>query len=86
MGLGRIWRKKPLRRPKKTGSARRRRQLVHRKRLVAMGEDAKAVGKMNPKEVRTALNAKRKSTARAAAKAAKPIVKPAVKAAKPAAK
>jgi hypothetical protein len=66
MGTGRIWRKKPLRRPKKTGTDRRRRQRMHRERLVELGADPKAVSAMNPKRVRAALNTKRRAAAKKA--------------------
>ena len=42
-------------RPKKGPGDRRRRERVQAERLIALGADAVAVSKMNPKEVRTLL-------------------------------
>ena len=64
MGTGRVWRKKPLRRLKKSGTDRRRRQRVHRERLIALGAEPEAVKAMNPKVVRTVLNAARRKAAK----------------------
>jgi hypothetical protein len=55
MGTGRTFNKQPRTRPKKKPADRRRREKIHRERLIALGMDAEAVNKMNPKEVRTAL-------------------------------
>lgn len=60
MALGREGRKKSVRRPKKTGTDRRRRQRMHRERLIATGVEPKALVTMNPVQVRTALNASRR--------------------------
>ncbi len=46
---------KPVRRPKKAGAARRRRQKNQSKRLVALGVSEAKVGKMNTKQIRTLL-------------------------------
>ena len=91
MGTGRIWRKKSLRRPKKSGAARKRRQLEHRRKLIALGVDKVMVATMNPKQVRDQVTGKtpigtkpRRSLAKA-----KPVVVARPKAkvkAKPAAK
>lgn len=56
MGVGRGFRKKPLRRPKKTGTDRRRRQALHRKKLVALGGDPAVIKHLTPGEVRSELN------------------------------
>ena len=66
MGTGRIWRKKSLRRPKKSGAARRRRQLEHRRKLVALGEDKAVVAKLDPKAARMLLAKKASAAARKA--------------------
>ncbi len=42
-------------RPRKGGAARNRRQLEHRRRLIALGVDEETVNKMTPLEVRTML-------------------------------
>ena len=42
-------------RPKKAPGAKRRRQLEHRKRLVALGVSEEEVSKMNQKQVRDLL-------------------------------
>jgi len=87
MGVGRMWRKKSVRRPKKTGTARRRRQSEHRKDVIAQGTTPAAVKHMTPAQVRSLRNEQRKATAKAARKAKPAKAKPA-KAAKatPAAK
>ena len=51
MGVGRIWRKKSVRRPKKTGTDRRRRERLHREEVVTLGSDPAKVRTMNPKQV-----------------------------------
>ena len=65
MGTGRVFRKKSLRRKKKTGTDRRRRQATHVKRLVALGDAPKNLAQLTPGEVRTMLNAKVKAVAKA---------------------
>jgi len=55
MGTGRTFNKQPRTRPKKKPADRRRRERLHRERLVELGMDEGAVRKMNPKEVRTIL-------------------------------
>ena len=55
MGVGRRFRAKPLRRPKKSPSARRRRENTHRKRLIAKGVPAEQVRHMTHKAVRDML-------------------------------
>lgn len=73
MGVGRMYRVKGVRRPKKSVLDRRRRQKVQRKRLVALGVDAAKVEKMNPKVVRDMLKRPKKlvtSMAKASAKKA----------------
>lgn len=46
---------KPVRRPKKTGADRRRREKNQSKRLVALGVPEAKVGKMNTKQIRDLL-------------------------------
>ncbi len=70
MGVGRIWRKKSVRRPKKTGTERRRRERLHREELVTLGVDAAKVRTMNPKEVLAVRKDKRRAAAHPTAKAA----------------
>ncbi len=48
-------RNKNLRRPRKTGVARRRRQKLHRKRLLALGVPAKEVETMDSARMRLLL-------------------------------
>ena len=60
MGVGRMYRGKGVRRPKKSALDRRRRQKVQRKRLVALGVEAVKVEKMNPKVVRDMLKRPKK--------------------------
>jgi hypothetical protein len=55
MGVDRVENSKFRKRLKKNAGDRRRRQKVHRRRLVALGMSEEAVAKMNPKEVRTLL-------------------------------
>lgn len=55
MGTKRYLKVKSTKRPKKTGSARRRREKVHRKRLTALGVPEQKVRSMNPKAVREML-------------------------------
>ena len=55
MGTGRKFHKKPVTRPKKSPSDRKRRETNHRKRLVALGADEEVVRKMTPKAVRDKL-------------------------------
>jgi hypothetical protein len=66
MGVGRSFRKKPVRRPIKSGSSRRRRQGEHRDRLVALGISETRVKSMNPKQVRQLLQRPVKTKALAA--------------------
>ena len=47
--------KKPARRPKKTGTERRRRDNAQRKRLVGLGVAEDAVRKMLPEQVKDTL-------------------------------
>ena len=46
---------KPFRRPKKSGTERRRREKVQRNRLLALGLPEASVSKLNAKQVRTLL-------------------------------
>ena len=57
-------------RPRKAAGPKRRRQLEHRKRLIALGVDEETVSKMNPREVRDMVKypAKVKKNLEAAAK------------------
>jgi hypothetical protein len=55
MRTKRKFHKTHLTRPRKPAGAKRRRQLEHRKRLVALGVSEEEVGKMNQKEVREML-------------------------------
>lgn len=48
-------RNKHLNRPRKSEAARRRRNKLHRKRLVALGVPAAKVEKLNTQEMRTLL-------------------------------
>ncbi len=50
-----IYRNKNLRRPTKSAAARRQRNKVHRRRLIALGLPAEQVEKMGAKEMRTLL-------------------------------
>ncbi len=55
MGTGRKFSKTVITRPRKGGAAKRQRQAVHRKRLIALGVDEAEVNRMNPKQVRDLL-------------------------------
>ena len=46
---------KPLRRPKKTGAALRRREKVKRRRLIGLGLPESTVSKLNSKQMRQLL-------------------------------
>lgn len=73
MGVGRIWRKKSVRRPKKTGTERRRREKLHRKEVISLGTAPAKVRTMTHKDVL----ALRKDLIKAAAKTkAKSAAKP----------
>lgn len=51
------FRNKNIQRPKKSGLARRRREKVHRKRLMALGMSEKEVAQLDTKELRQLLRA-----------------------------
>ncbi len=55
-------------RPRKRAGAKRRRQLEHRRRLVALGVDEDTVAKMNAKEIRDQLKYPKKVQAAVAAR------------------
>lgn len=63
MGTGRTLNKKPATRPVKSVGARRRRDAVQRKRLVAMGLDETVVSKLNAVQVRDYLRTPEKTKA-----------------------
>ena len=63
MGVGRRFRKKPVRRPTKTGCARRRRDKLQAKRLVGMGMGEKDVSRLTTKDVRSLLRRPNKTVA-----------------------
>ena len=46
---------KPIRRPKKQDGERRRREKVHRKRLIGFGVSEAVVAKLNTKQIREML-------------------------------
>jgi hypothetical protein len=60
MGVGWRFQKKGLRRPKKSGGNKRRREKLHRKRLVALGVPEEKVNKMGPVNVRKLLRKPKK--------------------------
>jgi len=55
MGTGRSFNKAPRTRPKKKPRERRRRERIHRNRLLSLGMAEEKVMKMNPKQVRILL-------------------------------
>ena len=55
MALRRKYMKKGFTRPRKSGAAKKRRQLEQKRRLVALGMDEAVVEKMCAREVLTAL-------------------------------
>ena len=55
MGTGRTLRKKPRTRPVKSEGDRRRRRKTQLKRLIELGVEAEAAGKLDSSAVRTAL-------------------------------
>ena len=55
MGRDRMYDKKPLGRPKKDGTGRRRKQKVQLKRLIGLGMPEDIASKLNPKIVRDIL-------------------------------
>tara|TARA_R110002096_G_scaffold316010_18_gene510448 strand:- start:1167 stop:1379 length:213 start_codon:yes stop_codon:yes gene_type:complete len=67
MPLGRKYNKKNMTRPTKGGGKKRRRQNLHRKRLIALGVSEEVVNKMNPRDVRTKLKYPAKVAAEVAA-------------------
>ena len=71
MGTGRKLNKAPKVRPKKSPKERRRRERVHRQRLVGLGLDEDVVARMTTKAVRDML--KRPQQTAAAIKAAKAV-------------
>lgn len=52
MGSGRTFNKAPVTRPKKSGVARRRRDLVQKRRLIELGMPEALVAKMTTREVK----------------------------------
>lgn len=66
MGVGRKFAKKPVTRPRKSGTERKRRDALHVKRLVALGVDEKKVKRMTSREVTRQVAATVKTKARAA--------------------
>ena len=61
MGTGREFRKKPLRRPKKSGCEHTRRVKVQKRRLVALGANEAEVAVLNSRQVKDRLAAARKA-------------------------
>jgi len=55
MGSGRTFNKAPKTRPKKKPTDKRRRERVHRQRLLALGVDAEVIRQMDPKAIRQML-------------------------------
>jgi hypothetical protein len=55
MPTGRKFNKKPVTRPRKSGAVRRRRELVQRRRLLALGMSEEKVAKLNASEIRELL-------------------------------
>ena len=55
MALRRKYSKKNLVRPRKSGAAKRRRQLEQKRRLVKLGVEEKVADQMSTKDIRTAL-------------------------------
>lgn len=64
MGVGRIWRKKSVRRPKKTGTDRRRRERLHREEVIALGTEPAKVRMMTPKAILAVRKTLRKTSAK----------------------
>ena len=60
MGTGRKFNTKPRTRPKKGACEKRRREKVHRKRLIGLGMAEAKVNAMNPAQVRTLLKRPKK--------------------------
>jgi hypothetical protein len=60
MGTGWRFQTKGVRRPKKNACDKRRREKVHRKRLVALGLPERKVKKMGPVEMRELLREPKK--------------------------
>ncbi len=63
MGTGRTYKRKPLTRPRKTGYELRRKQNVHKKRLIALGVSEEAIRTMTQKDIRELLKRPGKITA-----------------------
>lgn len=84
MGVGRIWRKKSVRRPKKTGTERRRREKLHRKEVISLGTAPAKVRTMTHKDVlelrKDLIKAVAKAKPKAAAKTPKAAEAPKAKA------
>jgi len=59
-------RNKPLNRPKKSLSEKRRRRKAHEKRLVALGVPAEKIRHLDTKKIRTLLRRPKKTAALAA--------------------
>jgi len=63
MGRGRTLSKKPVTRPRKSAGERRRRDMVQKKRLVALGMAPEAVEKLTSRKVKDLLNRPKKLAA-----------------------
>lgn len=67
MGTGRKYNKKPHTRPRKSGGVRRRRDELHKKRLIALGMSEAKIKHLTSKAIRTLI----KTPVQTAAKLAK---------------
>ena len=55
MGKNRTLNKKPTTRPRKSGTERKRREKVQKKRLLDLGMAPEQVNKLNPREIKDRL-------------------------------
>lgn len=61
MGVDRVFKRgKPARRPRKSGAARKRRDLEHKRRLMKVGYTEAAISKMSAPQIRAALKVAQK--------------------------
>ena len=63
MATGRKYNKKPVSRPRKSGGVRKRRDEIHKKRLMELGMPEEKIKHLTSKEIRTLLKTPVKTAA-----------------------
>ena len=66
MATGRKYNKKPVSRPRKSGGVRRRRDELHKKRLIELGMPEEKIKHLTSKEIRTFLKTPKQTAAKLA--------------------